>query len=223
MIVGEFDAKTPNGLPAAGYGGKNSGAHTIASPPQRQNSVKADGRSDLRVSARLGHRPWRVGVAGGAQGRRDLENQRGKPPVRARPSLVPLARPWRYYQAMAYVLIVDDDLDGREMLCKYLRKVGHEAECVPNGREALASILSRGPDLIILDMCMPELDGADFLKALRSYLGMRSVPIVVLTGVPDSPLVDRARFHQVSCVLVKGTATPQDVLHAVEEQLSDLR
>ena len=121
---------------------------------------------------------------------------------------------------MAYLLVIDDDPDGREMLCQYLRKSGHEVECASNGREALESVLARQPDLIVLDLCMPELDGAAFLKALRSYLGMQSLPIVVLTGAPDSPLVDRARFLRVSAVLVKGTATPQDVLHAVEEELA---
>jgi CheY-like chemotaxis protein len=124
---------------------------------------------------------------------------------------------------MAYLLVIDDDSDGREALCEYLRKVGHEVGCIPGGREALAAVLARLPDLIVLDICMPELDGAAFLKALRSYLGMRSLPVVVLTGAPDSRLVEEARFLRVSSVLVKGTATPQDVLRAVEEELPSAR
>jgi CheY-like chemotaxis protein len=120
---------------------------------------------------------------------------------------------------VAYLLVIDDDADAREVLCKYLRKVGHEADCASDGQEALGCILARLPDLIILDICMPDLDGAGFLKALRSYLGMQSLPVVVLTGVPDSPLVERARILRVSSVLVKGTATPQDVLNAVENEL----
>jgi CheY-like chemotaxis protein len=121
---------------------------------------------------------------------------------------------------VAHLLVVDDDADAREVLCKYLAKVGHEADCASDGREALGSILARPPDLIILDICMPDLDGAGFLKALRSYLGMPELPVVVLTGVPDSPLVERARMLTVNSVLVKGTATPQDVLDAVEQALA---
>ena len=105
------------------------------------------------------------------------------------------------------------------MLCEYIRRFGHEAECAASGREALESVLARLPDVVILDICMPDLDGPGFLKALRSYLGMQSLPVVVLTGVPDSLLVERARMLGVGSVLVKGSATPQDVLHAVEEQL----
>jgi CheY-like chemotaxis protein len=117
-------------------------------------------------------------------------------------------------------MVIDDDADGREVLSEYLRRFGHEVEGTADGREALASVLTRAPDLIILDICMPELDGAGFLKVLRSYLGLQSLPVVVLTGVPDSPLVERARFLRVNSVLVKGTATPQDVLRAVEEELA---
>lgn len=53
----------------------------------------------------------------------------------------------RYHARMAYLLIVDDDTDGREALCRFLLKHDHEVECVSNGREALASILQRSPDL----------------------------------------------------------------------------
>jgi CheY-like chemotaxis protein len=121
--------------------------------------------------------------------------------------------------AVAYLLIIDDDADAREVLSKYLGKVGHEVESASSGQQALGCVLARQPDLIILDICMPDLDGAGFLKALRSYLGVQSLPVVVFTGVPDSPLVERARMLRVGSVLVKGMATPQDVLHAVEEQL----
>jgi len=124
---------------------------------------------------------------------------------------------------VAYLLVVDDDADAREVLCEYLKRLGHEAHCASSGREALESVLARLPDLIVLDICMPELDGAGFLKALRSYLGMRSLPVVVLTGAPNSPLVERARMLSVGSVLVKGSATPQDVLHAVEEELAGAR
>src|SRR4051812_28465295 len=58
----------------------------------------------------------------------------------------------RYVSGMSYLLIVDDDLDGRTALCQFLEKSGHEVTCAANGREALASILARTPDLIVLDL-----------------------------------------------------------------------
>ena len=120
---------------------------------------------------------------------------------------------------MAYLLIVDDDVDGREALCQFLKAKGYEVECVSNGREALASVLGRLPHLVILDLFMPEMDGAGLLEILRSYLRLQSLPVVILTGLPDSPMVDRARFLKVNSILVKGRATFENILDAVHQEL----
>ena len=120
---------------------------------------------------------------------------------------------------MAYLLVVEDDRDSAEVLCAYLRKGGHEVNCLPNGKEALSAIISRMPDLVILDLYLPEMDGPSLLEVLRSYLRLQSLPVVVLTGLADSPMAERARHLKVNAILVKGKATPQDVLEAVEQEL----
>jgi CheY-like chemotaxis protein len=120
---------------------------------------------------------------------------------------------------MASILIVDDDRDGREALSRFLKGAGHQVECASDGREALAAVLARTPDLIVLDMFMPQIDGSGLLEIVRSYLRLQSLPVVVLTGLPDSPLVERARFLKVNAILIKGKATPEDILRAVQEEL----
>jgi CheY-like chemotaxis protein len=118
---------------------------------------------------------------------------------------------------MAKILIVDDDADAGGSLAKFLQAGGHEVTTVPNGREALSSVLAATPDVILLDMLMPEMDGPTFLEIIRSYLRLQSLPVVVLTGVPDSPMVDRVQHLKVNSVLVKGKASPEDIQKAVEE------
>ena len=120
---------------------------------------------------------------------------------------------------MARLLIVDDDVDGRDALCQFLHRAGHEVACVSNGREALASILAEPPDLIVLDLFMPVMDGGGLLEVIRSYLRLQTLPVIVLTGLADSPLADRARHLKVNAVLVKGRATFDDIHRAVQEQL----
>src|SRR5215207_2796041 len=117
---------------------------------------------------------------------------------------------------MAKILLVDDDADARESLALVFRQHGHVATCVPNGREALAVVLADLPDVVLLDLIMPEMDGPSFLEVVRSYLRIQSLPVVVLTGLGDSPMIDRAQALKVNSVLVKGKATPEDVLKAVE-------
>jgi len=120
---------------------------------------------------------------------------------------------------MASILIVDDDRDARESLAAFLQTAGHYAKCVPNGREALATLLADLPDAILLDLIMPEMDGPSFLEVVRSYLRIQSLPVVVLTGLSDSPMIDRARALHVNSILVKGKATPDDILKEIEAAL----
>ncbi len=120
---------------------------------------------------------------------------------------------------MAKMLLVDDNLDAAETLAILLRTAGHTASCVPNGREALAAVLADMPDVILLDLLMPEMDGPSFLEVIRSYLRIQSLPVVVLTALADSPMIDRARALKVNTVLVKGKATPEDIQKALEEAL----
>lgn len=119
--------------------------------------------------------------------------------------------------SMAKILIVDDGPDASESLARYLEKSGHEVTCAANGRDALAQVITRPPDVVLLDLLMPEMDGPSFLEVVRSYLRLQSLPVVVLTGLSDSPMIDRARFLKVNSILMKGKATPDEIKAALEE------
>ena len=118
---------------------------------------------------------------------------------------------------MPFVMIVEDNADACEPLAKYLEKAGHEVKCVPNGREALANVLTRCPDVVVLDLLMPEMDGPSFLEVVRSYLRIQGLPVVIWTALVDSPMVDRARALKVNSILAKGKASFEDIRRAVEE------
>jgi CheY-like chemotaxis protein len=120
---------------------------------------------------------------------------------------------------MAKVLVVDDVEDTRETLAVILQEAGHAVTCVPNGREALLAVFTDPPDAVVLDLLMPEMDGPSFLEVVRSYLRIQALPVVVLTGYGDSPMIDRARALKVNTILVKGRATPADIRTAVEQAL----
>ncbi len=121
---------------------------------------------------------------------------------------------------MASLLIVDDDHDGRSTLCEFLSRRGYRVTGVPSGRAAQASLVGRVPELVILDLCMPEMDGCGLLRVIRSDMRLHSLPIIVLTGFPDSPMLARTRDLNVNAVLVKGTTTLEDIHRAVEAELA---
>ena len=120
---------------------------------------------------------------------------------------------------MAKILIVDDSPDSCDSLERFLQSAGHEVKCVPNGREALMRVMTELPDVILLDLLMPEMDGPSFLEVVRSYLRLQSLPVVILTGLADSPMLNRADALKVNSILLKGKATPEDIQKALEEAL----
>lgn len=121
---------------------------------------------------------------------------------------------------MAKILIVDDNPDHVTTLAKVLQVKGHEVATAPSGREALAQVIGNPPDVILLDLLMPEMDGASFLEVVRSYFRLQTLPVIVLTGVPDSPLADRTRAAKINAMLAKGNATTDDIAKAIEEAVA---
>jgi two-component system chemotaxis response regulator CheY len=122
---------------------------------------------------------------------------------------------------VAYLLVVDDHADTRDSLCAYLRKFGHDVAGAANGDDAITAILGRLPDLMILDLYMPQMDGAGLLDVLRSYSRLQSLPVIVWTAYPDSPMIARARKLGVTEFLTKGTTDFDDILAAVNREMSN--
>jgi CheY-like chemotaxis protein len=108
-------------------------------------------------------------------------------------------------------MIVDDARDSVEPLARFLERSGYLVTMMTDAREALGEIIRRPPHVLLLDLLMPEMDGAMMLEVLRSYLRLQALPVVVLTGVPDSPMVQRVRDMNVNAVLTKGKASFKEV------------
>jgi len=83
---------------------------------------------------------------------------------------------------MACILIVDDDSDIQGLVGFNLKQAGFETLCARNGREALDQAHTCRPDLIILDLMLPDLDGLEICRRLRQDEGTRRIPVLMLTA-----------------------------------------
>ena len=81
-----------------------------------------------------------------------------------------------------HILLVDDEPRNLALLEAYLAPLGHEVTRAVGGREALLSIDQRAPDLVLLDVLMPDLDGIDVLAHLRSRPASAYIPVILVTG-----------------------------------------
>ena len=83
---------------------------------------------------------------------------------------------------MERVLIVDDDPDIRRLVSYNLSQSGFEVVTADTGRQAIAAVQKHPPDLIILDLMLPDIDGMEVCRTLRQRDGSRRIPIVMLTA-----------------------------------------
>jgi CheY-like chemotaxis protein len=86
----------------------------------------------------------------------------------------------------ATVLVVDDDADIVETMRDILADEGHVVVSAANGREALEVARRTHPDLVLLDLEMPEMDGRSFLRAVREDATLADTRIVILSGCADA-------------------------------------
>jgi len=86
------------------------------------------------------------------------------------------------------ILLVEDDAAIRETLAEYLACEGYQVTAACDGAEGLARLAERRPDLVVLDLQMPVLDGRGFVSALRADPSTRTIPVILMTGAPAGSL-----------------------------------
>jgi CheY-like chemotaxis protein/predicted Ser/Thr protein kinase len=95
------------------------------------------------------------------------------------------------HQTRPRLLIADDDPEQRRALRALLERLGYEVEEAEDGRAALEMVERRAPDLVLTDLTMPELDGFELLRRLKTADHSRDIPVIVVSGVDDVESVVR--------------------------------
>jgi CheY-like chemotaxis protein len=121
---------------------------------------------------------------------------------------------------MAAILVVDDDPNARLLLRTLLTHAGHRVIEAANGAEGLSAAARDRPDLIVLDLSMPSMGGAEFVRALRSdpHCGSSSVALYTATMM-SAALRDFMEIYGVRHVIPKPSE-PLELLAAVERALA---
>ena len=92
------------------------------------------------------------------------------------------------------ILVVDDNVDAAESIAKILKLFGHDARCEYDGRAALAAVRDYGPDVIVLDVGLPGMDGYEVARRLRAMHGSNGPRIIAVTGYGQEE--DRLRSRE---------------------------
>ena len=123
---------------------------------------------------------------------------------------------------MPVILVIDDTALARESVARLLEYEGFRNGSCCQWQGGVRHPLRQTPDLILLDLMMPEMDGITFLRMVRHSPQWENLPVIVLTGVNDDDrLIARAKELRIDDLVPKATFGFEDLLMRVKKAISD--
>jgi len=113
-------------------------------------------------------------------------------------------------RAAPIVLIVDDTADVRDLYREYLTARGFRVATAPDGDSGIAAALRYGPDVIVMDLAMPWVDGITATRRLKADARTRNVPVILLTGYAYRA-IDQGALEAGAAVFLTKPCLPEDL------------
>ncbi len=114
------------------------------------------------------------------------------------------------------IMVVEDDFFVMDIYQTKLSQEGYEVIQAENGEEALQKIEKEKPDLVLLDIIMPQLDGWQVLKKMKADERFKNIPVVLLTNLSQKENIDEGLKLGAQDYLIKSHFTPSEVLEKIK-------
>ncbi len=125
-----------------------------------------------------------------------------------------------YHQSMTKIAIIEDDPVISQMYRFKFEASGFEVQLANNGKRGIEMVKVFQPDLILLDLQMPEMNGADALEIIRKNEWGKNIPVIILTNMGEEESPKKLRALGIHSYIVKANLTPNQVLKRVQEALN---
>lgn len=117
------------------------------------------------------------------------------------------------------ILLVEDDKFLRELITKKLKSEKYEVVETVDGESGLAKIKEIKPDLILLDLILPGIDGFEVLSRLKDNAAIRSIPVIVLSNLSQQEEIDKALNLGAADFLIKAHFIPGEIIEKIRKIL----
>lgn len=121
--------------------------------------------------------------------------------------------------AMKKILIIEDDPFLSEMYTAKLTQSGFNVEVAYDGKEGLIKARTVKPDLILLDVVLPKMDGYEVLEEIKKDVNLRKTPVIFLTNLDQKDEVDKGVKLGARAYIIKARFTPSAVVDKIKEIL----
>jgi DNA-binding response OmpR family regulator len=118
------------------------------------------------------------------------------------------------------ILIVEDDVFIRDIYQVKFSQEGFDVTVAEDGVKAMEKLEGMIPDIILLDIMMPYLNGMEVLKKIKSNDALKNIPIIMLTNISEKEKVAEGNEYGVSDFLIKSHFTPSEVVQKVNTLLN---
>ncbi|MDB5187052.1 MAG: hypothetical protein JWM07_524 [Candidatus Saccharibacteria bacterium] len=121
---------------------------------------------------------------------------------------------------MTKIAIIEDDTVINQMYRMKFEADGFEVQLADNGKRGVALVESFQPDLILMDLSMPEMSGDEALAEIRSHDWGKTIPVIILTNLGEEEAPKSLRSLGIHSYIVKADLTPSQVLSRAKEALN---
>ena len=121
---------------------------------------------------------------------------------------------------MTKIAIIEDDPTINQMYRMKFEAEGFDVELANNGKRGIAMVESFGPDLILLDVQMPEMDGPTALAEMRKQEWGKNIPVIILTNMGEEESPKDLKDLGIHSYIVKADLTPSQVVSRVKDALA---
>jgi DNA-binding response OmpR family regulator len=127
-----------------------------------------------------------------------------------------------YHQDMTKIAIIEDDQVISQMYRMKFEADGFEVQLAGDGKRGVALAEAFKPDMILLDLQMPEMDGAEALRIIRGSDWGKLIPVIILTNMGEEESPKDIRGLGIHSYIVKADLTPRQVVQRVKEALGQV-
>ncbi|MGJ8634223.1 MAG: response regulator [Luteolibacter sp.] len=118
------------------------------------------------------------------------------------------------------ILLIDDEVDFTELLAENLEQAGYEVKQINNPTQTLAAAREFRPDICVIDLVMPRMDGGDVVSALRNESAFSKIPVIMLTALVEESTTDPGELQMRGGLpFVSKTSELEVIINAIKTQL----
>ena len=117
------------------------------------------------------------------------------------------------------ILIIEDDKFLRELIARKLIKEGYEVSEAVDGEEGMKKVKEEKPDLVLLDLILPGIDGFEVLSRMREESALASIPVIILSNLGQREDVEKGLRMGAVDYLIKAHFTPGEIIEKIKNAL----